>query len=61
MAFESLYATDLCGAVGPTYNSTTLAFDPGELKTAMAWTWNGSSPAAPYIPEVFSVADWSYK
>jgi hypothetical protein len=61
VAFESLYATDLCGAVGSTYNSTTLAFDPGELKTAMAWTWNGSSPAAPYIPEVFSVADWSYK
>lgn len=34
VAFQSLHATDLCGQVGKKYNSTTLAFHPGELSTA---------------------------
>jgi len=54
-------ATDLCGAVGPTYNSTTLAFKPDELMTAMAWSSNPEDnwlPWPPYIENVFSSADW---
>jgi len=49
----------MCGNVGPTYKDTTLAFAPGELKTAMAWTWNGSSPAPPYIKNDFQPANVS--
>lgn len=64
VAFQSLYATDLCGPVGPVYNSTTLAFASDELMTAMAWTSNPDDnwlPWEPYIPDIFSSADWAEK
>ena len=33
MAFQSVYATNLCGAVGTAYSDLTLSFAPGELYT----------------------------
>ena len=38
VAFQSLYATDLCGTVdGAVYSTTTLGFDPGELSTRIIY------------------------
>jgi len=60
VAFQSLYATDLCGGVGSTYNSTTLAFAQNELSTAIAYYYDPSEvdPVPPYIPDIFTEATW---
>lgn len=57
MAFQTLEALDLCGDVGPTYTSTTLAFTAGELKTDIAWTAATFPP--PSIKNDWTTADWN--
>jgi hypothetical protein len=47
VAFQSLYASNLCGDVGPRYDRTTLAFAPGELSTSNGLSVsNGAWPVA---------------
>ena len=43
VAFDSLYATNLCGTLGSqVYTSTTIAFAPGELSTSLIYTVDGT-------------------
>lgn len=40
VAFSSLHASDLCGAVGQTYNATTVAFHPTDLSTSRGYHYD---------------------
>ena len=44
VAFDSLYATDGCGQVGPSVKATTIGFHPDELSTSASTTWIASHP-----------------
>jgi hypothetical protein len=58
VAFESLYASDLCGDVGKRVPQTTIAFDETALSTCMDLQWDTSAyfPFSVDIPEVFTKA-----
>ena len=63
VAFESLRAKDLCGTVGPTFTSTTLAFDPTDLSTYTGWQWDTAAysshePVFYYPTPTFTQASW---
>ena len=61
VAFETLYATNLCGTTGPVYGPTTLAFGPSELSTVRAYRWDfeayATAPPAVYQSQ-WTLADW---
>ncbi len=65
VVFQSLVATDLCGAVGKTYYNTTLSFAPSELSTSQGAVflnseepWVGGPPST-YVWSAFDYADMS--
>ena len=63
VAFSSLRATNYCGDVGPKYTATTIAFNPDELSTTMAYdyTLEHTSDHAPmFFTEgpIYTQATW---
>jgi hypothetical protein len=42
------------------YNTTTIAFNPSELSTAMGWTFDDvyGVGVTPYVAPTFSAATW---
>jgi hypothetical protein len=62
VAFETLYATNLCGNVGPTYGATTIGFGATELSTARAYRWDFkaylTAPPVGFYQGQWTQADW---
>lgn len=58
MAFNSLYASNLCGHEGKDIPATTIAFAPGALSTAMAYQYNGTGPDYLYLGNNFTAASF---
>ena len=59
VAFQSLYATNLCGHVGKDIPETTIGFTPGELSTALAYQYNfGGANLPPFYGNNFTVANF---
>ncbi|TVY81937.1 hypothetical protein LSUE1_G003636, partial [Lachnellula suecica] len=65
VAFQSLYATDLCGDVFSRVAGTTIAFAPDELSTTVGYRWDtslySSNPPIFYGSSgpIFTEADWA--
>ena len=58
VAFNSLYATNLCGTVGTEVNSaTTIAFAPDALSTAISYNYTLTN-GMPMMPTTFEPADY---
>ena len=58
VAFNSLYATNLCGTVGTEVNeATTIAFAPSGLSTATDYTFTLTG-RMPMLPSTFELADY---
>jgi hypothetical protein len=58
VAFESLYATDLCGDVGKAIPRTTIAFDETAVSTSLDFQWNTEAyyPFTVRTPDAFTQA-----